>query len=298
MNWDCGNGRIREQKQRSRMWEHKKMKRSKAVEQGGESWNQEKQKAVKQGGESWNQKDEFMPRILIAGLNRKQFFHYEAAVQNAGFCPIFLPEVLLDRSFCMICAKLLDGLLLPGGGDLHPAHFNQVDWGSRGIEVEIDRMQFRLAEAFLTAGKPVLGICRGMQLLNVLFGGDLYQDLSMEQNIRHAYDTRRQKDRVHDSFLSFAYPPAAIFQKPQRNEAEEIVLQVNSAHHQAVHRLGVGLQAIQWAEDGVIEGFFHPQMPVVGFQWHPERWENPAAADFFAAVWRNMRKYVLEKSSK
>lgn len=284
MDWDCVNGSIREQKQ-------------KPVKQGEEGWKQEKQREVKQGA-CWKRKDEVMPRILIAEFNRKQCYNYEAAVQNAGFCPIFLPEVLLDRSFCVICAKLLDGLLLPGGGDLHPAHFNQMDWGSRGIDVEIDRVQFRLAEAFIIAGKPVLGICRGMQLLNVLFGGDLYQDLSKEQNRRHAYDTKRQKDQIHDSFLSFDYPPTAIFPTPKKNKSGEIILQVNSAHHQAVHRLGAGLQAIQWAEDGVVEGFFHPKMPVVGFQWHPERWENFAATDFFAAVWQNMRKYVLEKSVK
>ena len=108
-------------------------------------------------------------------------------------------------------------------------------------------------------GKPILGICRGIQLLNVALGGDLIQDLSPDIRLFHS---REGQDLVHpvrceaDSFLHRLYGP---------------LFPVNSSHHQAVGRLGEGLRAVAWSEGGVAEALELPGRPVLGVQFHPER---------------------------
>ena len=219
----------------------------------------------------------------------------------------------------MACAERFDGLLLPGGGDIHPSYFDQIDRYSAGIEVQLDRMQFYLAEAFAAAEKPILGICKGMQLLNVLFGGDLYQELPAGQKEIHDYNKELEQDRWHASWISReffsavqpevekvqpesekAQPESEKFQpevekaqsesekvQPEEWEMESpVFLQVNSAHHQAVHRLGDGFEVIQRAEDGVAEGIWHKSLPIVGFQWHPERCPAREAAQLFQFTWK------------
>jgi putative glutamine amidotransferase len=117
-------------------------------------------------------------------------------------------------------------------------------------------MEMALLEQFTAQRKPVLGLCRGMQTINVFFGGTLLQDIQGHSAVggadrRHAVRTDRR------SPLAFC---------------GEIV---NSAHHQAVDRLGSGLQAAQWADDGVVEALCHQSSPVWAVQWHPERLEKP-----------------------
>ena len=148
--------------------------------------------------------------------------------------------------------RCCDALLLPGGGDLDPALYGQPNQGSHPPDRGRDQEEMALLEMFIQAGKPVLGICRGMQALNVYFGGTLQQDLP-------GHGQKNGKDIIHgvDTAPSFLY--------------NRRWTQVNSAHHQAVDRLGRGLRAIQWAEDGTVEGIVHEQLPVLGVQYHPER---------------------------
>lgn len=241
-------------------------------------------------------------RILIGVCDRGRFWRYRKAVERAGFLPVFVPEaydmlnqtlqgrlmrcIYADRRFCKACSERFDGLLLPGGGDIHPAHFDQIDRFSTGIEVQTDRMQFYLTEAFAEARKPILGVCKGMQLINILFGGSLYQELPVKERQRHAYDTERNQDRVHDTWFDSAFLPAGGL---------DIPCVVNSAHHQAIDRIGNGLKVVQWAEDGVVEGICHVDLPAVGFQWHPERWKNEKADAFFRLVWEFMFQRVKER---
>ena len=146
------------------------------------------------------------------------------------------------------------GLLLPGGGDLEPWRYGQENTASRGLEPERDQRELELLAWFVSRGRPVLGICRGLQTINVFFGGTLVQDLPGH----HAFG---RQDRFH----------RVRTESSRRGIPFGDVNLVNSAHHQAVDVLGEGLAAVQWAPDGVIEAVAHSRYPVWGVQWHPER---------------------------
>ena len=144
-----------------------------------------------------------------------------------------------------------DGLLLPGGVDVHPGRYGQENVACGTIDEALDAIQFEIADAFIKAGKPVLGICRGHQLLNVYFGGTLIQDL---ENADH-HKWTPEGDRVHDTTADEGSFIAGIY---------GTAFPVNSAHHQ-------GLKAVQYSDDGVVEAMYHETLPVISVQWHPER---------------------------
>ena len=192
------------------------------------------------------------PRILISGSNDSRA-NYENAVRQCGGepCSFYLPP--LDDSY--------DALLLCGGDDVDPAFFGQENTASKGIDLDRDRVELALAKLYMEAGKPILGICRGHQLMNVALGGDLIQDIG---DPLHLFHTRGDEpcDRVHPvhacegSFLYEFYGP---------------VFPVNSSHHQAVDKLGQGLKAVAWSESGLVEALEHESLPIRCLQWHPER---------------------------
>lgn len=183
--------------------------------------------------------------IFIFGAEAR-YVNYKRAVEAAGGRVRFsaLPEQ----------AKICDALLLPGGGDLEPWRYGQFNTASRGLEPDRDAAEFALLDYFSVVKKPVLGICRGLQTINVYFGGALRQDIP-------GHSAADGIDRIHTvrtapSFLSGLCGDSCV---------------VNSAHHQAAERLGHGLFAVQWAPDGVVEAVCHQSLPVWGVQWHPER---------------------------
>ena len=163
----------------------------------------------------------------------------------------------------VVCSRLEESapcgaLLLPGGCDSDARLYGQRDWACRGVDLARDLKELALVRAFAAAGKPVLGICRGHQLLNFALGGDLIQHLPTAA--RHTQ--RGGRDQLHaariapGSFLAALYGAGAV---------------VTSAHHQAVGRLGEGLRPVQWSADGVVEAVEHARLPLFGVQWHPER---------------------------
>lgn len=160
----------------------------------------------------------------------------------------------------------LDGLVLQGGADIDPAMYGEPVTHARGrMDTVRDRFECELLRAFVAAGKPVLGICRGQQLINVAFGGTLYQDLGEDavtsdaHHVADLYDEHVHGIRIAaDSWLGRVY--GGLTQA-----------RVNSIHHQGVKRLGSGLVAEAWSDDGVIESIrFEGDSLVVGVQWHPE----------------------------
>ena len=152
-----------------------------------------------------------------------------------------------------------DGLLLPGGPDIDPARYGQENTASVLADAYLEERQFALLDAFVRMKKPILGICRGHQLLHVYFGGTLIQDLSCAERHR-AID---HVDQVHptealaDSFLGKLYGTA---------------FSTNSSHHQGVDRPGTDLKVVQWSEQHtVVEASEHCHLPIWSVQWHPER---------------------------
>ncbi len=151
-----------------------------------------------------------------------------------------------------------DGLLLPGGADVDPARYNRPNTAAVDIEPELDELQLSALDRFAKADRPVFGICRGHQLLNVYLGGTLIQNLPSCDIHRWTEDG----DRVH---FTLAEPGSWI------ESLYGTRFPTNSAHHQAVETPGRGMIVDQRSEDGVIEATHHESLPLFSVQWHPER---------------------------
>ena len=163
-------------------------------------------------------------------------------------------------------ADALDGLVLQGGADLAPATYGEAplhpDWAGDAVR---DRYELDLVQRFVQAGKPVLGICRGCQLLNVAFGGTLWQDIPSQQPQALCHVDSDHYDRLlHPVHLLPSSQLAALY--PGQADAA-----INSIHHQAVKDLGRGMVVEAQAPDGQIEAIrWAGPSYVFGMQWHPE----------------------------
>lgn len=173
---------------------------------------------------------------------------YAQALTMLGAEPVLLHE----RT-----AAGFDGLLLPGGvADVTPARYGQEPHGSKNPNEALDAHQFAVLESFVQAGKPVFGICRGHQVVNVFFGGTLVQD--MPRAAHHIFG---------EVYLAHGAVAAADgFLAPLYGER----FSVNSSHHQCVDGVGKGLRVVLRADDGTPEALQHESLPVWSVQWHPE----------------------------
>ncbi len=188
---------------------------------------------------------------------------YVTAVKRNGGLPVIIPVNYAPETAAGLVARL-DGLVFSGGQDVDPAFYHQEPhqklgetWPTR------DRFELALLEAARAAKKPVLAICRGLQLVNVAYGGTLYQDLSelAQPTLKHLH-YRHPYEPVHQVTLTSGSQLAHIF-----GTAE---LRVNSMHHQVVKEVGKGLVATATAADGVIEALEAPADRLLAVQWHPE----------------------------
>ena len=155
--------------------------------------------------------------------------------------------------------EVCDGLLLPGGVDVDPSLYGQEKDPTTEFEQALDRLQLDTLRRFLEARKPVFGICRGHQLINVALGGTLIQDLPTAEAHKHislGVDHVHFCDAEPDSLIAGIYGTRFA---------------VNSSHHQGVDRPGNGLRVAARAGDGVVEAMEHETLPVWSVQFHPER---------------------------
>lgn len=202
--------------------------------------------------------------VVIVG-RREDTCNYEAALTRLHI-PCF---TTLSPNKIYSCG----GVLLPGGGDITPAFFGQKNNGSKNIDTELDILQLEAVEQAIRCRKPLLGICKGMQIINVFFGGTIIQH--MEDAALHQYqdgDQLHDTAIVHGTFLDMLYGCR---------------MTVNSAHHQCLGRLGQGLLLAQYASPSPApEAIFHSRLPIYGVQWHPERFfpEGDKLLCFFSSL--------------
>jgi len=186
---------------------------------------------------------------------------YTASLRRAGAKALWIGTDDLDEAI----ERMLqcDGLLLSGGEDVDPAYYGQpVSEKCGEIAKDRDHAEMKMLEAFAATGKPILGICRGVQLMNVYFGGTLHQDIREICGCNHD-DWKRKATGNHHVTLSGGTRLSGIMGRK--------TLLVNSLHHQAVDMPAPGLTASATAEDGIIEAVEHPGYKFcIGVQWHPE----------------------------
>lgn len=183
--------------------------------------------------------------------SKPEFFaNYRNALLALGMNPVNYLSISDISGF--------DGLLLPGGGDMNPALWGEAPTYPAEYDSTLDNMQMKLASQFIAARKPILGICKGMQLINILFGGTICQDLDTASVHKYTDGDQLHTSRaIKNSFLYRLYGE---------------YFTVNSAHHQGCNKIGTDLEIIQICPlDSVIEGIAHKKLPIIGLQWHPER---------------------------
>lgn len=178
-------------------------------------------------------------------------------------------------------ASRFAGLILPGGGDIDPAQYGgEASDALYDVNPVQDDLDFGIARAALDAGIPVLGICRGLQVLNVIHGGTLVEDLP-ETDVEHGEGPAAGSDGI-----AWAWHPVALEGGSALADAiGSDELPVASGHHQGIGELGDGLVATATAADGLVEAFERPDRSVIAVQWHPEALGTPpelAAAPFRA----------------
>jgi len=191
---------------------------------------------------------------------------YVNAVVKAGGIPIILPIV---DDLKLICQQIksCDGIIMTGGYDVHPKFYSENRHQHKNLEIvssRVDLYQMELARFAIEKNIPTLGICRGMQIINVVNGGSLYQDLTEKSGevLKHR-DTNPSFVVEHRISVEDKSILNGIF-------GESVI--VNSYHHQSVNRIGDGLRVTACATDGVIEAFeMISKKFIVGVQWHPEK---------------------------
>ena len=196
---------------------------------------------------------------------------YINAIKRAGGIPVCIPY--MDEDTIDSVLDGVQGVLLIGGYDVNPLIFGQEPHYKLGTVIyERDQSDLLMAKKAFARNMPLLGICRGEQVMNVAFGGTLYQDIDsqVENVLKHTQASMR-----HELTHTVELLPSKL----QQIIGQESIL-TNSFHHQAVDAVAPGFLLNARAKDGVIEGIEHPEHPYcIGVQWHPEGLQNDAPSD-------------------
>lgn len=207
------------------------------------------------------------------------------ALANSGAVPVLLPAGV-SAVVAGQYARLIDGLLLSGGGDLDPFFFGEEPRGTGKITPERDAFEMALVPEMLAARKPILAICRGMQVLNVAAGGSICQDLAKQAPA--SIDHWQQAPDWHP-FHQVELSDGTMLRKILRTKE----IRVNSFHHQSVAPVAPNFLVSARSCDGIIEAIEATHHPfAVGVQWHPEAMcdRDPVQQQLFAALVEAIRK--------
>ncbi|MDD4388862.1 MAG: type 1 glutamine amidotransferase [Bacilli bacterium] len=167
--------------------------------------------------------------------------------------------------------RLCDCFLITGGYDIDPKYFGEENNGkSINCNLSMDKIDRQIVEHAKITKKPLLGICRGHQAINVFFGGTLYQDIG---------DTHRNIKEGH-----------IVYTETNRLLPFNTKIAVNSYHHQAINRIAPDFDVIARAEDGTIEAIIHRHLPIIGIQWHPEVIPNAKESEIIFNLFAQLAK--------
>ena len=203
---------------------------------------------------------------------------YMQGLENAGGAGVMLP-LTDDPAVLKELVARMDGILLTGGKDVDPGLYGERRESYCGVSSAMrDRMETRLIELALQADKPVFGICRGLQILNAVLGGTLYQDLKEQTGTELTHSMPKPYDRTIHEVTVLPDTPLAELYGPGP-------LAVNSRHHQGIKTLAPALKAQAKAPDGLVESVYLPGYRFVqAVQWHPEhRWQAADSREIFSA---------------
>ena len=185
---------------------------------------------------------------------------YIQALQEAGATPLLVPLGPLAPDLF----EWADGLLLPGGEDVEPARYGAAPHPTSKWDSRIDDLEFQLMDMARHAAVPILGICRGLQVIDVAMGGTLYQDLPSERPTGLEHPRHGPRDRLAHQLLVESGSQLSTILEGER-------FSVNSLHHQGIRDLGSGLVASARSEDGLVEAVETTSGPfLIGVQFHPE----------------------------
>lgn len=201
---------------------------------------------------------------------------YLRALAAMGGVPVTLPLEVSEEALVQL-VDCMDGFLFTGGPDVHPFRFGeQTQAFSGNVSVARDTLELKLLDLAMKAGKPILGVCRGVQVINIGLGGDIYQDIPSQ--------FKKEFPIAHNQPFSYRVPSHHV-EVAEGTLLEQIVqsscIQVNSMHHQAVRKVAPGLAACGYGPDGLVEAVEMPGYPfLLGVQWHPEYlWETDPGAE-------------------
>lgn len=222
-----------------------------------------------------------MKKILLTShhneLEQEKFFGYPSVIVQdykvfpfhaEGAIPVVVPAIEFTTNEMREMVRMVDMVVLTGGDDIDTKYYGEeVRHPTIKLYSYRDRIEFNLLEAAILEHKPVFGICRGLQIINVFFGGSLYQNLHHDYEsgsaLQHREPDYEKQKLSHEitiepnSFLSRVY-------------GHDVHIWVNSLHNQSVKKLGKGLKISAKSTDGIVEAVEHETYPIFGVQWHPE----------------------------
>lgn len=190
---------------------------------------------------------------------------YVKAVMDAGGVPLLIPSLVAEDGWDAVYSRL-DGVLFSGGGDISLDYFRgdlhpRID----DVDLERDSVEVKMVQAAASDGKPFLGICRGIQMINVALGGTLYTHIpdQLPNALDHDYPGNKRTVLVHEVKIEEGTHVAEIYGDP--------IIQVNSLHHQGLKDIAASLRVAGHSPDGLVEAVELPDHPFgLAVQWHPE----------------------------
>jgi len=216
------------------------------------------------------------------------FTTYVEALRHAGAVPVLIPP---QPENAATIAEGLDGIVLAGGDDCDPTAYGEQPHPTvEPMDPRRQRNDLALARVARDRGIPTLGICLGVQVMNVAAGGTLIQDIASEMRTDIDHASEPSDRHRHDVLIQEGTRLAGVLGGDQE-------LEVNSSHHQAIRHVGDGLRVTAHAPDGIIEGLEDPAHPFyVGVQWHPEDMAGEhSASALFGAFVEAARQYAEKR---